>query len=61
MEFKGISFTDIQDEADADPTVDATNAVLKSLLARMTSRWNSMAIKIQVRYVFLGFIKLEWR
>ena len=26
---QGISFTDIQDESDADPTVDATNAVVE--------------------------------
>ena len=26
---QGISFTDIQDESDADPTVDATNAVFE--------------------------------
>ena len=29
MEFKGLSITDIQDESDADPTADATNAVFE--------------------------------
>ena len=32
---------------------------LKSLLARMTSRWNSMAIRLQPSGIFLGFFKIE--
>ena len=32
---------------------------LNSLLARMTSRWNSMAIRLQTSGIFLGFFKIE--
>ena len=57
----GIALTDIQDESDADPTVDATNAVFEIPAGTYDISlefYGNQDSKIPV--FFLAFIKLEW-
>ena len=58
----GIAFTDIQDETDADPTVDATNAVFEIPAGTYDISLEFYGNQDSSKpMIFLGFLKLEWR
>ena len=54
----GISFTDIQDETDADPTVDATNAVFELPAGTYDITLEFYGNQAPVASVFLGLYKI---
>ena len=54
----GIAFTDIQDEADADPTVDATNAVFEIPAGTYDISLEFYGNQAPVATVFLGLYKI---
>ena len=53
---QGLSFTDIQDESDADPTVDATNAVIEIPAGTYDISLEFYGNQDPSSGIFLGFI-----
>ena len=55
----GIAFTDIQDETDADTTVDATNAVIELPAGTYDLSLEFYGNQIQTSGIFLAFFKIQ--
>ena len=58
MESKGFALTDIQDETDSDPTVDATNAVFEIPAGTYDITLEFYGNQEPVATVFLGLYKI---
>ena len=56
---QGISFTDIQDESDADPTADATNAVVEIPAGTWDISLEFYGNQEPNENTFLGFYKIQ--
>ena len=56
---QGLSLTDIQDETDADPTVDATNAVFELPAGTYDISLEFYGNQAPSSGIFLGFFKIE--
>ena len=56
---QGISFTDIQDESDADPTADATNAVVEIPAGTWDISLEFYGNQEPNENIFLGFYKIQ--
>ena len=59
MEFKGFLITDIQDESDADPTADATNAVFEIPAGTWDISLEFYGNQPPSQNTFLGFYKIQ--